>query len=463
MGKQLIAFFVLLVGCASSPNRDSASALSARVQINVKHVSKNEWQANYQLDRPMKQVIFSGDKPFRGKTFRFADPAFEVREAGGKEMLSREDNGAFQSFSFMFNPYLESPGGAYPFSFSFSDGSLLLNSSYLLLEMESLQPQNISFALESAEGEEVLINGFSTLHWAPEGDYDFAYFFFGPRKPYATDPFTILADPKVPDWLTKLSRTSVTEIYKLYEREFRQSPKTALIINFKDIDNKEANGYGGSAYPGGILTNISGAEWREPSREFRNRFLSLFAHEGMHRFQGRPKGNFLDRAWLMEGSAVFFAAEILHRLSIENRTEFLGRLSDSANKCVIILSQNQMNLKKPTMGESFGATYYCGHILHYTTHIALIPKVAEGMFALWRKMLEYAQANNGSLEEDYYWEAMTNLSVPTEYANLARKFISEQHADPRKAITELLQATGVKFKLRPPKKKDEHGLQFEFI
>lgn len=434
------------------------------MQVRLNHVAVDEWQATYQLEVPVTQLTFLGDvKPFRSKGFQFADTDFEVQEVHEKEVVKRKDGAKFSAFHFNFKLGSTVSEGAYPFSIVFSDGSAALHTGYLSVVEDPAQSSNAVFTFESLEEENIFVNGESNRTWSPVNEFDVAYVYFGSLIPRGRESLKMLSDPTVPTWLKKLSDKVLPEIFSFYEAEFSQKPKVFVITRTYDLENKETSRLNGSAYPGWILLNAAGADWKKPTREFRNRFVSLVAHEAMHRFQGRPAGDFVQRAWLIEGTAEFFKNQALAKLGYSNRQEMLAELSDAANKCVIILGNNQMTLNKPSEGESFYGTYVCGYVLHYATHRRLLSNTAEGLFSLWRKMLAYANDHNGNVDESDYFKVLNDFSVPPNYLELARRFISTQHEKPVDAVADLLRAGGVKFKLRKPKGKDEYYPQFQIL
>lgn len=453
--------FILLCGCASLPAPQLALPLNVEIQLN--HASAGVWRAGYQLDRQVTQLTFLGDiKSFRRKAFLLA-PGFEIQEVSEKEVIKRKDGGKFSAFYFTFKPGTLSSDDPYPFSVVFSDGSLALHTGYLSVIEEPSQLPNIVFKFAPLEKENVFVNGDAVRIWSPYKDFDVGYVYFGNLRPIDSDSLKLLSDPNLPVWIQRLSDKIPPEIFKFYEQEFSLKPKVFVITRMYDLGDKEMSRLSGSAYPGWILINIAGADWKNATRKLRNQFISLVAHEGMHRFQGRPAGDFMRRAWLIEGTAEFFKNQALARLGYQNRKELLADLSDAANKCVIILGNNQMTLDNPTEGEGFYGTYVCGHILHYATHSILLSTTSEGMFSLWRKMLEHARARDGSINDSDYFKALNDSYVSPQYLKLAKKFISTQHSMPIEAIAELLHSAGVKFKLRPPRGKDEYYPQFQFL
>ena len=460
--KLLGLFLMLVVGCVSSVRNSMAELHS--VEIHLKHVSIDEWQADYRLSSPTKQIVFWGDiSSFRGKVFRFVDPAFELSQMNDKEIVVRKDGAAFRNFSLKFNPRVVSKDESYPFMLAFTDGSVAIHLGYLGVFSASAQSQNVVYTFETLAEENLLVNGVPSRSWSPENEFDGVYAYFGSIRPKIGEKLKILFDPQTPAWLSKLSEKALPEIFGFFESEFQQRPNIFFILNASDMRNLETSNLRASAYPGWILTRISGASWKEPSEEFKSRFLSLAAHEGAHRFQGLPVGDFLQRAWLMEGAAEFFKDQALSKLGYQSHRQLMAELSSAANKCVNILEQNRMTLQSPSEGEGYYGTYYCGHVLHYATHIASMSRLPGGMFGLWRKLLQHAAGRNGSIDENDYFKILRDLSVTPEYIAVAQKFISTQHSDPRGAIDEVLRSGGVKFKLRRPKGKIENGPQFQFL
>lgn len=360
-----------------------------------------------------------------------------------REYIARTDGKPFNRVALRFGPFNDNLPRDYEFSLGFTDGSTAVHSGHLDVTADPTRRAVLIYLFEPLPNEGLVFNakefkGATT--WSPEGDVHSIYVYFGKISPLINASLTTLADPGLPDWLQKLSETALPAIFKLYEEEFRQHPNPFVIVNVGDLSNENESTSGGGSAPGWIQMGLAGGPWKKRSPKARERFLATLAHEGMHQFQGRSNKDFMEVAWIMEGSAEFFTYQALRKLNLISEKQLKARLARATMDCESTLKEKGVQIKPTPSDKNFNVVYSCGHLLHNAAHLALLKKNPGGLFDLWRKLEEHAKSAHGYYNDDGYFKALKDLGASEQFQSALREFIFQPHPKPKSAIQKLMAA-----------------------
>ena len=457
MGKLRALFivfaFVSTASCTSKPT--SAQAPGAKGQpsqptlavgIRIQHLAPKQWRVTYKLEQPQKKLVFERQRNlFRQDIFKADDPAFTVKVEGGNEVIVRNDGAEFKEASFTFGPHYENLRQDYEFTLGFADGSSALYTGHLDLKGDGIAVAP-TFEFQPLENENLVfnakkLNGLQT--WKPEGELNSIYVYFGKIEPKQTSSLTILADPQLPQWLKKTDSDVLAKIFEHYEKQFnyRPEPLPFIITNVGEMKDPKSASAGGGSAPGWIQMGISGGAWKKASADLKERYVFMYAHEGMHQYQGRSHDDFAEVGWLMEGGADFFADLAARDLGFMSAKRHRERIRESANECIKLLEKNKVALKSPGDAD-YKVVYHCGRILHEATDKVLRRKHKDGMVELWRRML--AGRRDGYVEAFQYFDYLRQMEAPETYVDEARDFITLIHENPRNTLNSLLQTAELK-------------------
>ena len=457
MGKlrSLFLAFALVsaASCTSKEKAPSAPGVKAKasrpglaVGIRIQHLAPKQWRVTYKTEQPQKKLVFERQRNlFRQDVFKADDPAFAVRVEDGNEVIVRNDGAEFKEASFTFGPHYANLRQDYEFTLGFADGSSALYTGHFDLKGDGL-PVYPSFEFQPLDNENLVFNAkryTATEAWKPEGELNSIYVYFGKLEPKQTSSMTILADPQLPQWLKKTDSEVLAKVFEHYEKQFnyRPEPLPFIMTNVGEMKDPKSASAGGGSAPGWIQMGISGGAWKKASSGLREKYVFMYAHEGMHQYQGRGHDDFAEVGWLMEGGADFFADLAARDLGFMSAKRHRERIRESANKCIKLLEKNKVALKSPGDAD-YEVVYHCGRVLHEASDKVLRRKHKDGMIELWRRML--AGRRDGYVEAFQYFDYLRQLEAPESYVDRARDFITLIHDDPRLALNDLLESAELK-------------------
>ncbi|WKE65533.1 hypothetical protein PVT67_17995 [Gallaecimonas kandeliae] len=364
----------------------SFGALAARPvpDIALSKDDKGDWQLNYQLTAPAKQLRFARSPDHsRAARWQPLDPAFQIGQDQDGEYLARKDGQAFSSAAIRLTPtYIYLPKDYAPFS-PFSDGGLALHSGRFFACVGLCEgDEHWNLSLAAPKGDHIVSRdgqGRQSLRWQDGGEGQVLY--VGPLQPREGAELRALVDPGLPPALRQALDEALPRILAHYAKALGPArAKPMLIASF----GRTMGGQYGNQ--GGVLANQISMHWYGNQLEKLlakpeqiSAFLWFFAHEGAHFYQGQAgQVRAQQDSWLHEGGAEWLAMDAIRSLYPERSAFTDQKLEDARSQCLAGLAQT--GLEQAAQRGLFDLYYSCG--------LALYQRLAEtgtDPVALWRR------------------------------------------------------------------------------
>jgi len=187
------------------------------------------------------------------------------------------------------------------------------------------------------------------------------YAYIGTATPEDSGTYSVVFDPKLPEWIRAAYSQDGAKIFQQYESNIRaRLPfKPLFLVSFNDED--VAPRFDGGAIGRQVAINFVGEGWMESAQTSKLSILRLWAHEVAHLWNSqlwRAEGQ--GAVWLTEGSANFLARAILLELGYISDKQFLAQSEAQVALCSELLTGATIDGLR-----SRADKYICGEAIFY--------------------------------------------------------------------------------------------------
>ena len=221
--------------------------------------------------------------------------------------------------------------------------------------------------------------------------------------------------------LVSLLFSSAADHYAEFAAPPALPPPPRIYLALDNVD-KPGRSSRGTVLGNALAVYLSGRDWLQvdlDSDELRGRFAGFIRHETFHFFQGEhhsPDNDQHRSAWLWEGSAEYFAAQLAALLD----DEAPPTLQELGMECLITLLDEP--LVRDGAGHMGNAPYACGHFLIATTAL-LSSDPDHAVAAIWEEMLHPAGVHGSAWTTDEFFELARAQSAETILDDIANLVI----------------------------------------
>jgi len=188
--------------------------------------------------------------------------------------------------------------------------------------------------------------------------------YVGTQQPVLSSGVLTLIDQGLPTEIRNSLDKDIPKLMKYFETKLGKLEGKDTPTLFASYSNRP-----GTSSQGGVLPNQIFMHWdfddlekKVRKQEFLNETLFYFAHEVAHFFQTSETSATNEEAWVHEGSADFFALEVLAALYPEAENFISKKLLDSRKRCEGALENHA--LADASANGNFKMHYYCGMLIH---------------------------------------------------------------------------------------------------
>lgn len=187
------------------------------------------------------------------------------------------------------------------------------------------------------------------------------YAYIGSATPQDKGAYSVVFDPKLPEWIRAAYSQDGAKIFRQYELNTRaRLPfKPLFLVSFNDGD--VAPRFDGGAIGRQIAINFVGEGWKESVLTSKVSILRLWAHEVAHFWNSqlwRAEGR--GAVWLTEGGANFLARAVLLELGYISDEQFLAQSEKQVSLCSELLTDTTVDGLR-----SRADKYICGEAIFY--------------------------------------------------------------------------------------------------
>lgn len=404
------------------------TAAAPSVQIAIRPLSPQSWEASYRLPHPATRLVFARNPDdSRVRFWRVADPAFEIVSVDHEELIRRRDGKPFTTTVVRLTPdYVDLPKDYAPFS-PFSDGGMLFHSGrFFACPDKCGSDPSWSMRFTGSAKTEILVHGHvksGDAWWTDKDDGTNVY--IGPAKPIETPHVLAIVDAGLPEPV----RAPLSSIFPRFMDYFAAhiAPLDTKPMLFASYEPIFAHGRGsqGGTLPGQVFIHYYGAGWPErmAKPDFAYQVAFFFAHEAGHLHQGK----LIETSWINEGGADAFAYRALEALIPDARHYLDAKLSAARNGCAAALTKS--SLADAMKAGEIDMLYQCGLVINERVDRSLrtADGRSDGVFSVWKL---YRAGGHG--DEPTYLAAIRQLggSGPADWArHIAHdRFATEREA-----------------------------------
>lgn len=395
--------------------------------------------AHYKFDSPLD-------------SFRVAYPSDEIRDTTWKVLtpnvvregtLFRSTNGRpIAAIDVEVRPWNELTNATYPCLIRVGEHGLAFFANYFIGE-----PSLFATTIEVEQARDRLVEGLPLggnvwrVDTVARGEPGKRYIYIGKSGDIVegTNARFVLP-PGVAPKLVERIRTTADSMVKFYTGQFAR-PLQAKPLFLLAV-NSETKGFGvqGEVTNGpAVALRLFGTKW-QTFDESADTLDHLIAHETSHLWNASAERA---PAWMWEGSADLLALDA--RVAVTNRLSKEGRrkhIESALNDCIGRL------LNEPFKGRRSDATYVCGQTVFWLADAAEKRRSngRSNVFAIWRRILENAEANGGVYGPDYVLAAI----APDEQAKKAISlFLTESGTERWKDLPARVAPLGIKLEAGP--------------
>lgn len=405
-----IILLLFIMGSCEKPNQSKIPEIKVAIE---QLKSKDEWRVDYKINRPVYALAFKRQTyQFREKNWNSLDPAFNIRNEFGQELISRLDNKPFDSISFRFKSYYSDTPNDYPFFVPFSNNDILMYLGHYsvftvdqpLKDLKFLNGNNAPiatelFSIRSQKNLNLIIDGkkFKEFTQWENSSKSGTYIFIGENQPLIFEDLLILIDKDIPSWVYNLVQTGLPQILSYYKKRLGLSLpfKPVVYLNF---DNKqlEFTSSSGGILPGVIQFSLKGKSWQKKSEAGKEWIYWYLAHESAHFWNAQYlQKETSPQTWMLEGSADALAYRALRDLKLVSEKSYRKMIDKEKKSCFDDLRDNL-----PLIKSNIDNFYMCGHMINLLVESSLTEM---DLFDFWRLILNNEINQNKKYSDEEFF------------------------------------------------------------
>ena len=445
----LVGLILLLGAVAVSAMTDEVA-----IRVAVSRDGAKQWQAQYVLPYPVTVVQFRrGTDLKRDKTWQLLNPDLHFQSSKDGVQIRARSGKPFAAFTVRFPEQAFFLNRDYTFHVSNADGSLLLYTGQLYIDLLSTADKNVPaderpflphrLLLAPLPAEHVLIDGVQApnlVSWL-DRDGEGTYAYFGKASRQETENGYAVVDTAAPQWAQQLIAEFVPQLFAHYRERFGFAPQTKPTVTLSYQPDPRFSGFNGGRLANIIQLSIQGEQYAQRSDKAVADLRYLLAHEAAHFWQWAvlaPNSDAQHRdAWVHEGGADAAAFRALFELGLMTEAEYHATQLQALNQCARQLQGIQL---ADAFQQQRGKAYYdCGASLSYVLEQHLQRRdlsftVFEQWQSLYRLQQQALQPDNGKL----FFAMVTNSAAAPLLQQALRRFIEQTHADSLADMKQLL-------------------------
>lgn len=457
---------VLLAACddtdrpfvTPSEREDDAAMLpGSGVTATLDRMEDGAWRVRYAFDAPQSVIFFSrSNGDYRTATWTpLSDGAAMARVGGFDAVLFDEP---VEAAAFRIAPYSDQIPQEYTPFIPFSDGGLAIHAGQFevlaaedseaiaalegnlaqyqgeqkILGVRVIAPDTAIVAggeVTRGEGSDVSLGGTS-------------YLYVGEAEVQEGPDYAGVIDPGLPDWLQDQLESELGAVFAAYHDLWGEGlpEKASVLYAFRGYDRPGLSNKGGALGSRLIMLESSGDALRQPSQQIGVYMRWFFAHEIAHLFQARTGAVVASQgdSWIFEGGANAMANIVLGETATENPDGLMSDYAETFDTCAAYLADGP--LSEAARDGRYDAYYQCGDLMSRAS-AAATPDA--DLFALWRGLLDAAEARDNRFSTDLYLEVMRERGAPEPAIQAIRRIATETLSDPRAALADMLAEAGM--------------------
>lgn len=371
----------------------SALAGEAAPQVDVVLTPDGSlWRASYTLTHPARVLHFArvDRQGHRLEDWKPTDPAIELVQLDGEEVIRRRDGAAFSKVAFRVVPRYRSLEKDYaPFS-PFGDGGLLIHSGRFHVcpgncDAHDMAPARIR--VNPPQGSHVIVHGqVQAVADFVDGE-DGTNVYVGKAIPVDSDEVVAVVDRAFPDEAREGLSRLFPRLMAFYRSELGALARKPMLFASRDADYPDGGfGFQGGTLPDQVFLHLYGRNEAFERSDFSQKMNWFFAHEAAHLYQrARPMDSTGD-SWIHEGGADAMAALALRELGLLSAAELATQLDDNVDACSAGLGGQPLDTSHEA--GRFSNFYSCGKLLQMLID-ADARRASGGLCDLWCVWRDY--------------------------------------------------------------------------
>jgi len=446
-------FFVM--SCSSIPVK---TKLLSDVNVDVRHLGKDDWLITYKFPEPVRGVAFNRQlNQFRHENWTVETPGIRLQVSEGQERIFSTDHAPFDTVQIRLKSYFVTTPKDYEFFVRYTDGSALMYTGhYNILSLQGDNPETAKaiddheplhhFTFTPAKGENIVVLGKvtrnSSLTW-DDSEKQGTYVYFGNIDPIETDYITAVVDPGLPQWLLKKTKLFLPKLFKFYSEKtgYHLTFKPAVYFNYVPGEKDRQNNKGGTL-PGLIQLALEGQDWKKEEHDQLAHLFKFLAHESAHLWNGQLFSDFGGHVWMHEGGADAFAYKTLLTLGIIDKKEYVDDLNGALTQCSSELFETPLNKAKEK--KLFGLYYSCGTMINLLAEAASLRSSKVDLYGFWKRLFDKANLRNPKkYDAEMYFETLLELGKDDILVSKIKELIETQLTDPSAFLKDVLTSQGI--------------------
>ncbi|WP_143435393.1 hypothetical protein [Henriciella aquimarina] len=416
------------------------------------------WRVEYTFDTPQKVLAFArSESDYRDATWFVEGDGVRFGRVAGADVIVFDDPSRTVAFSLI--PLTNKPEADYTPFVTFGDGGLAIHEGQFSLipfesrdavealdgDLSAAEVPQLPMTVRLSSDKPIIVDGETyqgQVEHRLEGDG--TYIYMGDSAIESFDSFTAILDRTLPEWLQSRFDSDLEAIFAGLEARwgFGLEDKASVMLAFKE---GRSDGFSatGEALDQLLMMEVGGKDLAEPGFDTLSYLQWFFAHEAIHLFQKQRGVGFAGggEAWIHEGAANTMAYSLIaDMVGPEDGPKFLsGVYANAFETCVGALEKGSLETAQERGDAS--AHYACGDFIALATD-GFLPR--RSLYDFWNRLTTLAAANDKTqVDADLYFSTVQLLGVRRSQRDMLREIVEEELDNPRKALTDLLDAAGL--------------------
>jgi oligopeptide transport system permease protein len=467
-----------LTGCAAGGSLHSSDAPPKQelpsIQIELTHLSRDEWQADYQLSRHVTGIVFDeDDEALHARTWRATGQGYTWQKASAT--CTRPEG--CDHFQFRFHTVLQELSREYEFFHSFEDGARIVFLRYLRARpwlckgapapnaqagsrcLPDADSMSETMSLITRLPERIYANGISseTNRFNVRGPRRYAYFGRGRIidqnwKDTIVDSearvTSWIIDESMPRWIRDLVPARFPGLMGIFASEVsNQFPVTTELMMGYEHSRARSLELSANNIRGQVQATVTGVSWQRHSKDATARIVSVLVHEIAHTWSSQVAIHTRSgTSWIEEGGTDALAYAASARSGLIGAGQALELWSSSLNRCLVGLSSPAAPSldEDPGPDGTYHPLYSCGSVLWLLIGKATDPGNAEhGILTAWNYLLHDFK-DKPEVSESQVIAAFRSRGIPSRTLARIERIASGERGDRASWLVQALRDSGVR-------------------
>ena len=416
------------------------------------------WKVAYTFESPQKVLAFTrSSNDYRETTWSLKTDGARFGRVAGVDVIVFDEPSTEAVFSII--PLMSPLEADYTPFVAFADGGLAIyEGQFSLVPFETLgavealdgdldaatQPP-LPFTVSLASQKPIIVDGRvleGQVRHRVSGDGTYIYTGEGEIETFKA--FTAVLDSALPDWLRERFDQDLDTIFSEFETlwGFGLEDKATVMLAYKGAVDDGLSAQGG-ALDQLLMMEVGGSALNEPDFDTLSYLHWFFAHEVIHLFQTEKGVKFSRKtdSWIHEGAANTMAYNLIASMLGEtDGPKFLsGVYANAFEVCVDALEEGP--LSSAAERDTFSAHYACGDFIALASDGFLKRR---DLYDIWNELTDQAaRMDSREVSADLYFTTLQLLGMTQAHRERIARFVSEELEDPRQALTDLLEESGL--------------------